>query len=86
MKLILPWNSLHFNYSAVKELRNYHVIMLPGGEFDFFDELLGFCEGTDCGRSGRAVRINFPLMKEDIELAMKEEVCPVYDRGCRGVL
>ena len=71
------WDSLHFNYSAVKELRNYHVIMLPGGEFDFFDELLGFCEGRDADDLEELFE-KFPAMKADIELAMKEEVCPVY--------
>jgi len=71
------WNALHFNYTAVKELRKYHVIMLPGGEFDFFDELLGFCEGRDADDLEELFN-KFPLMKEDIELAMKEEVCPVY--------
>jgi hypothetical protein len=74
------WNSLHFNYSAVKDLRNYHVIMLPGGEFDFFDELLGFCEGRTADDLEDLFN-KFPLMKEDIELAMKEEVCPVYEEG-----
>ena len=77
MKLILAWDSLHFNYSAVKELRNYHVIMLPGGEFDFFDELLGFCEGRDADDLEELFE-KFTAMKADIELAMKEEVCPVY--------
>lgn len=71
------WNSLHFSYSAVKDLRNYHVIMLPGGEFDFFDELLGFCEGRDADDLEELFN-KFPLMKADIELAMEEEVCPVY--------
>ena len=71
------WGALHFDYNAVKELRNYHVIMLPGGEFDFFDELLGFCEGRDADDLEELFN-KFPLMKADIELAMKEEVCPDY--------
>ena len=77
------WNSLHFSYSAVKDLRNYHVIMIPGGEFDFFNELLGYCEGRTADDL-KELFDKFPLMKEDLELAMKEEVCPVYMEGAEG--
>ena len=71
--------ALQFNYAAVKDLRNYHVIMLPGGEFDFFDELLGFCDGRDADDLEELFDM-FPAMKTDIESAMKEEVCPDYQQ------
>jgi hypothetical protein len=73
------WGALHFDYDAVKALRNYHVIMLPGGEFDFFDELLGFCEGRDADDLEELFNM-FPMMKADIESAVKDEVCPDYQQ------
>ncbi|MCX5903385.1 MAG: hypothetical protein NTV89_07915 [Proteobacteria bacterium] len=72
--------ALQFNYSAVKELRNYHVIMLPGGEFDFFDELLGFCDGRTADDLEELFKL-FPDMRADIESVMKNEVCPDFKEG-----
>jgi hypothetical protein len=69
--------ALQFSYSAVKELRNYHVIMLPGGEFDFFDELLGFCDGRPAEDLEELFKL-FPLMRADIESAVLNEVCPGF--------
>ncbi|MCX5903384.1 MAG: hypothetical protein NTV89_07910 [Proteobacteria bacterium] len=71
--------ALQFSYNAVKELRNYHVIMLPGGEFDFFDELLGFCDGRDADDLEELFNM-FPAMKADMESAVKDEVCPDYEQ------
>jgi len=69
--------ALQFSYSAVKELRNYHVIMLPGGEFDFFDELLGFCDGRPAADLEELFNL-FPAMRADLEAAVKNEVCPSF--------
>jgi len=72
--------ALQFGYSAVKELRNYHVILLPGGEFDFFNELLGYCDGRTADDLEELLRL-FPVMRADIESALKTEVCPAFKEG-----
>ncbi len=74
-------DSFLFNYDAVKKLRNYHVIMLPGGEFDFMDELMGYCGEGRQSFDVQSLFESFPRVEEQVEQAFQNEVCPAYEHG-----
>jgi hypothetical protein len=73
-------DSFLFNYGAVKKLRNYHVIMLPGGDFDFLDELMGYCGEGKESFDVQALFDSFPKLEEQVEQAFDNEVCPAYEQ------
>ncbi len=38
-------DSYLFTSATIESLRGYHIIMLPGGDYDFFSQLITICEG-----------------------------------------
>jgi hypothetical protein len=69
-----------FDYKAIEELRTYHVIMLPGGDYDFFSELVTQCEGGE-SEDLEAFYARYPVLGAEIRSSVEKEVCPDYMDG-----
>ena len=76
----LAAQSLLFDYAAVEKLRNYHVIMIPGGDYDFFSELETLCEGGPTEDLEDFFEA-YPVLGLEIKNSMEKEVCPGYQKG-----
>lgn len=69
--------SFLFDYADIEKLRRYHIIMLPGGDFDAFGELISLCEGEHPEDLERFFN-RHPFLEPDIKRAIEKEVCPDF--------
>ena len=67
-----------FGWNTALNLQKYHFILLPGGDFDFFEELLGICEG-DLSEDLENFLKKKPVMGKEIELLLNNRICPTYN-------
>jgi hypothetical protein len=67
----------HFDYAAIEQLRKYHIIMLPGGDFDVFSELVTLCE-EEKAEELQAFFDRYPVLGAEIKMSVEREVCPDY--------
>jgi hypothetical protein len=73
--------SPYFLYDNATEeyLRDYVFVMVPGGEFDFFSELLALCEGDGRTPTFDQFARNHPEEAVILEQFLREKVCPHYE-------
>ncbi|MCX5896412.1 MAG: hypothetical protein NTZ51_11365 [Proteobacteria bacterium] len=67
-----------FDAETVKNLQKYHFILIPGGEFDFFGELLDLCEGQESDDFDNFEYLH-PELGDAIEHAIVKDACPAYE-------
>ncbi len=63
---------------AVKRLQQYQFILMPGGDYDFFSELLGICKGAS-SEDIEDFREENPAGAFRLEQYVLRNVCPDYD-------
>ncbi len=64
--------------AALEHLKNYHFILMPGGDYDFFSELLGICEGNS-SEDIEDFRQQNPQQAAEIEQFVLSDICPRYE-------
>ncbi len=74
------WQEFLLDETAVNNLKNYHFILLPGGDFDVFSELYGFCTGNKSPGLEEFVEQN-PTEGKALEEFFLNKVCPSFDNG-----
>lgn len=67
--------SFLFTAETIKSLRNYHIIMLPGGDYDFFSQLITVCEG-ERDESLEAFLQRYPVLGQEVEDSLENNICP----------
>lgn len=63
---------------ALERLRQYQFILMPGGDYDFFSELLGICKGAS-SEDIDDFREENPVGAFRLEQYVQRNVCPDYD-------
>ncbi|MCX8043945.1 MAG: hypothetical protein N3B18_07470 [Desulfobacterota bacterium] len=75
-------NTLHdvvFSEQTAAHLRSYHVILIPGGEFDAASELLRYCEEGALPVELSAFFDRNPTTRRDVEAFLDNYICPEPD-------
>ncbi len=74
------WPSFAFDNATIEQLRGYHFILLPGGDYDFFSSLVIQCQGG-MPADLKAFHRKFPGLASGIMQFVQENVCPDYLQG-----
>lgn len=68
-----------FSAETAAELGSYHFVLIPGGDYDFFDELLGTCDGEPSENFQDFATQN-PGVAREMSDFVDREICPDYDQ------
>ena len=76
-----------FTPATLETLRKYHIIMVPGGEYDFFSKLVTLCEGKP-HEEFTEFQQKHPLLAQEVKTIFETDICPyeitetelLYDR------
>jgi hypothetical protein len=80
VKLDPESNEYLLDQNALNNLKKYHFLLLPGGDFDAFSELYGFCTGQQSPGLEEFIEKN-PAEGKALEEFFLKDVCPSFDNG-----
>jgi hypothetical protein len=66
-----------FDNETIATMKKYQFIFVPGGDFDFFGELLGLCEGHPAGNFDAFIE-RHPALGKTVKGFILKNVCPSY--------
>jgi len=69
-----------FDNETITTLKKYQFIFVPGGDFDFFGELLGLCEGHPAENLDAFID-RHPALGKKVKGFILKNVCPSYKRN-----
>lgn len=63
-----------FTAETIESLRRYHIIMLPGGDYDFFSQLITVCEGERDESLDEFLQ-RYPVLGQEILASVEKNIC-----------
>ena len=66
-----------FDNETITSLRKYQFVLIPGGEYDFFGELMGLCDGKPSVDFSAFIH-RHPVLGKAIKNAILKRICPYY--------